>query len=586
MKKKSFLTLFVVIAMMLTMLAGCGSPATSTSEPSAASDSAPATEAVPDEEEAPAEVEVEEPVASAAEEEASAVEEEEEVLGPEAYYACEDTTEITMLFQYAAWFQGFFPEGWGKSEFWTELGNATNTTWTLQEVANLAWTENVNLLCAAGDLPDVVMNMGSVYNGGLAAAIRDEQIVDIAPLIEEAAPHYTDYLLADDYTLKRCLTDDGEMGAMYPLTAEPDPIVDGLWIRQDWLDELKMEVPRTPDELEKTLQAFSSEFGADVGFFQMIRANDSTIGPKAEGIWNAFGPVNYYLDDSDTIQCAFMQDYYFEYLEYLQTLANEGLFLTSNMTDKSASDLFASGGIGIEGDSITNVPSYIVLLPEEEQAKINLVPMAAIGEPTEFGTIQTHISGNNSGGGNVSISTNCEDPSIVLKAFDYLYTKPGSVLSIYGIEGVSYELDADGNPYLTDTVMNNPDGIPTNAALGYYCNPGIPGLGNAERTMSAWNDNQKSAPEIWASAYTGSSATVDVDALALTEEEQDAIAVYQSDLKTFTEEWINNVIFAGGDLSDAAIKEFQSYLQDTLHLDEILKTYNDAYDRFQARSFG
>ena len=134
--------------------------------------------------------------------------------------------------------------------------------------------------------------------------------------------------------------------------------------------------------------------------------------------------------------------------------------------------------------------------------------------------------------------------------------------------------------------MNNPDGIPTNAALGYYCNPGIPGLGNAGRTMSAWNDNQKSAPEIWASAYTGSSATVDVDALALTEEEQDAIAVYQSDLKTFTEEWINNVIFAGGDLSDAAIKEFQSYLQDTLHLDEILKTYNDAYDRFQARSFG
>lgn len=585
MKKKSFLALLLAIAMMLAMFAGCGSPAASAEEPSEAVASAPAEASVQDVEETPAAPEAEDPAPSAEEAEASVVEEEEE-LGPEAYYACEDTTEITVLFQYAAWFQGFFPEGWGKSEFWTELGNATNTTWTLQEVANLAWTENVNLLCAAGDLPDVVMNIGSVYNGGLAAAIRDEQIVDIAPLIEEAAPHYTDYLLSDDYTLKSCLTDDGEMGAMYPLTEEPDPIVDGLWIRQDWLDELNMDIPRTPDELDKTLQAFASEFGADVGFFQMIRANDSTIGPKAEGIWNAFGPVNYYLDDSGTIQCAFMQDYYFEYLEFLQTLASEGLFLTSNMTDKSASDLFASGGIGIEGDSVTNVPSYIVLLPEEEQAKINLVPMAALGEPTEFGTIQTHISGANSGGGNVSISTNCADPSVVLKAFDYLYTKPGSILSIYGIEGVSYELDADGNPCLTDVVMNNPDGIPTNAALGYYCNPGIPGLGNAARTMSAWDDNQKSAPGIWASAYTGSSATVDVDALALTEEEQDAIAVYKSDLKTFTEEWINTVIFNNGDLSDTAIKEFQSYLQDTLHLDEILKTYNDAYARFQARSFG
>ncbi|MDD6022661.1 MAG: hypothetical protein PUC06_00240 [Oscillospiraceae bacterium] len=586
MKKKSLLALLIVAAMMLTMFAGCGGSASAPDASAEAVDSAPVAESVPDEEEAPAEVEVEEPAASAAEEEASAVEEEEEVLGPEAYYACEETTEITVLFQYAAWFQGFFPEGWGTSEFWTALGEATNTTWTLQEVANLAWTENVNLLCAAGDLPDVVMNIGSVYNGGLPAAIRDEQIIDIAPLIEEAAPHYTKYLTMDDYTLKSCLTDDGEMGAMYSLTAEPDPIVDGLWIRQDWLDELNMEIPTTPDELEETLKAFSSEFGADIGFYQMIRANDSTIGPKAEGIWNAFGPVNYYLDDQGTIQCAFMQDYYFEYLAFLQKLAGEGLFLTSNMTDKSASDLFASGGIGIEGDSVTNVPSYIVLLPEEEQAKINLVPMAALGEPSEFGAIPTHISGANSGGGNVSISTNCEDPSVVLKAFDYLYTKPGSVLSIYGIEGVSYELDADGNPCLTDIVMNNPDGIPTNAALGYFCNPGVPGLGNAARTMTAWDDNQKSAPEIWASAYTGSSATVNVDGLSLTQEEQDAISVFKSDLKTYTEEWINTVIFNGGDLSDAAIKEFQAYLKDTLHLDEILETYNDAYARFQARSFG
>ena len=585
MKKKSFLALLIALAMMLAMFAGCGNSTASAAASEAASEaSEPQSVEAPEVAETE-ETEAVEPEASA-EEAASEEPEEEEELGPEAYYACEDTTEITVLFQYAAWFQGFFPEGWGASEFWTELGEATNTTWSLQEVANLAWTENVNLLCAAGDLPDVIMNMGSVYNGGLAAAIRDEQIVDIAPLIEEAAPHYTKYLTMDDYTLKSCLTDDGEMGAMYPLTAEPDPIVDGLWIRQDWLDELGMDIPRTPEELDETLQAFSSEFGADVGFFQMIRANDSTIGPKAEGIWNAFGPVNYYLDEEGTIQCAFMQDYYFEYLAFLQKLADEGLFLTSNMTDKSASDLFASGGIGIEGDSITNVPSYITLLPEEEQAKIKLVPMAAIGEPTEFGTIQTHISGTNSGGGNVSISTNCEDPNVVLKAFDYLYSKPGSLLSIYGIEGVSYEYNDAGEPELTDIVMNNPDGIPTNAALGYFCNPGIPGLGSAKRTMSAWDDTQKSAPEVWASAYTGSSATVDVDALALTDEEQDAIAVFKSDLKTYSEEWINTAIFSGGDLSDAAIQEFQSYLQDTLHLDEILEAYNDAYARFQARSFG
>jgi putative aldouronate transport system substrate-binding protein len=158
------------------------------------------------------------------------------------------------------------------------------------------------------------------------------------------------------------------------------------------------------------------------------------------------------------------------------------------------------------------------------------------------------------------------------------------MLSIWGIEGVSYEYDENGDPYLTDVIMNNPDGIPVNAALGYWCNPGIPGLGNAERTMGSWDDVQKSAPDIWASAYTGSSATVGVDGLSLTEEEQDSISVFKSDMKTYADEWINNVIFNNGDLSDAAIQDFRDYLQNTLHLDEILDVYNTAYARFEARS--
>jgi hypothetical protein len=55
-------------------------------------------------------------------------------------------------------------------------------------------------------------------------------------------------------------------------------------------------------------------------------------------------------------------------------------------------------------------------------------------------------------------------------------------------------------------------------------------------------------------------------------------------MKTYADEWINNVIFNNGDLSDAAIQDFRDYLQNTLHLDEILDVYNAAYARFEARS--
>lgn len=582
MKKKSFLALLMAIAMMLAMFAGCGSPATSAAEPSEAIDSAPAAASVQDAEETPAAPETEAPAPSAEEAEASDVEEEEE-LGPEAYYACDETTEISLLFQYPAFFQAFFPDGWSSSEFWTALGEKTNTTYTLREVSNIEWTENVNLLCAAGDLPDVITNLGSVYSGGLTAAIADEQIYDLAPMIEEAAPHYFKSLQRDDYTFKTTISDDGEMGAMYPLLEEAFPITSGLWIRQDWLDELDKEIPTTTDELTEVLKLFSQNYGATVGLYQMIRPNTGLAFCAVEGVWNNFGPANYYLDEDGTVQYGPMQDYYYDYLAYLKSLAQEGLFLTSDMTDQSSNNLFASGLIGVEGDSPDNVPAYISLLDPADQEKCELVPMTAIGTPTEYGPIPTLISGD--AGGNISISTNCENPEVVLKAFDYLFTGEGALLSSYGLEGTGHEI-VDGKPVLTELILNNPNGIPSRAAMGYWLNPGIPGMIDYARGQATWNDVQKSCYTTWEAAYTGSSQTVDVDALTLTQDERDAISVYKSDMVTYVTEWANSVVFGDVELTDATIATFRTTMEDTMHISEILGVYNDAYARFQARSFG
>ena len=63
----------------------------------------------------------------------------------------------------------------------------------------------------------------------------------------------------------------------------------------------------------------------------------------------------------------------------------------------------------------------------------------------------------------------------MLHALDYLFTDEGAVFSSYGIEGLSYELNSEGKPEFTDIVSANPDGIPVRAAMGYFCNPGLPG---------------------------------------------------------------------------------------------------------------
>lgn len=575
MKKKLLLSLLLVLALLLGVLGGCGTP-TSEVSASEAEVSVEAPSAAPEPTAAPASAEE-----SAAE---ASVAEEPEVLGPEAYYASEELTEISLMFQFPAFFQGFFPEGWGGSDWWKVFGEKTNTQWNLQEVSNLAWQENVNLLCASGDLPDTVCNLGSVYNGGIAAAMRDEQVVDISGLVEEYAPHYFEKLSADEYTLKCAMTDDGAMGNMYPMLEEPFPVTSGLWIRQDWLDELNMEIPTTPDALYDTLVAFRDTFGATTGFYQQIRANTNQAAVEAEGIWNAFGRPNFYLDEAGTIQYGPMQDYFYDYIGFLQKLAQEGLFLTSDMTDQRSNELFATGSIGLEGDSPDNVESYIILLSEEEQQKCKLVPMAALGEPTEFAPNTTYISSD--AGGMISISGNCQKPEVVLKALDYLFTDEGFILSSFGIEGEGFTYNDAGEPELTELVLNNPDGIPARAAMGYFMNPGIPGLIDYTRGQVVWDDVQKSSIEIWNSAYTGDSMTVAIDSLTLTAEEQDAISVNLSDMITYANEWINGVIFSGNALTDASIEEFQKTMKDTMHVEDILKVYNDAYERFENRSFG
>lgn len=576
MKKKSLLALVLALAMVMSLLGACGGKPETVS---AAETSGVEEASAPAETAAPVEV-------TASAEEPSVLEDsvqEPEVLGPDAYYACEELTEISLMFQFPAFFQGFFPEGWGASNWWKEFGEKTNTTWNLQEFSNLAWQENVNLLCASGDLPDTICNLGSVYNGGIVAAMRDEQVIDISGMIEENAPHYFERLSADAYTLKSALTDAGEMGVMYPLLKEPFPVTSGLWIRQDWLDELDMEIPTTPDELYDTLVGFRDTFGATTGFYQQLRPNTNQAAVEAEGIWNAFGRPNFYLDEAGVIQYGPMQDYFYDYIGFLQKLAQEGLFLTSEMTDQRSSDLFASGSIGLEGDSPDNTESYLILLSEEEQAKCKLVPMRALGEPTEFAPNTSYISSD--AGGMVSISGNCEHPEVVLRAFDYLFTDEGFILSSFGIEDEGFTYNSAGEPELTELVLSNPEGIPTRAAMGYFLNPGLPGLIDYTRGQVVWNDVQKSSIDIWNSAYTGDSMTVAIDALTLTAEEQDEISVYLSDMVTFASEWINGVIFSGNALTDASIAEFQQTMKDTMHVDDILEVYNDAYARFQNRSF-
>ena len=490
---------------------------------------------------------------------------EPEVLGPEAYYLADEPTEISFTFQYMFWFASMF-DSWGNSPFWPALEEATNTRFTFNELQNTAYSEKVNLMIAGGDTTDIISGLASVYAGGLQSAIDEETIYDVVPYLDYA-PLYKAKLYEDPEEAYSVTNLDGTQGAVYALLEESTGITGSSWIRTDWLEGVGMDVPTDTESLYQVLKAFHDTYHCDAALYQNADVS-RTVGIPVDNVWNAFGPLQWYLDDGE-IKYGWVQPHTLDYLQYLRKLADEGLFLTSEYTGQTTKDMMAQNQTGVFGDNISTIVNNMALM----DPGVTVQAMAAIGEPTEYGTKSSIVQGD----GATSIFTTCQFPELVMKLFNYLYTEPGALLANYGIEGLSFEYDDSGEPKYTDLIINNPDDIPVDAALGYYTDKNfLPALMDGFRTYYSYTDFQREAPDIWASAYTGTSGTL--PAFKFTTEENDALTNPTSDMNTYITEQVNKFVF--GDLEpsqenfDAFVQAMQSWLP------QIEEIYNQAYDRY------
>lgn len=142
-----------------------------------------------------------------------------------------------------------------------------------QAAAGDDFTQKVNLAIASNDLPDVMV-------------VREAQFRELvkADLIEDLTPYYDVY--ASD-TIKEihnktdgmamdAVTYDGKIMALPGVQVEMDGY-NLMWIRQDWLDELNLEAPKTVEDLEKVALAFvENKMGGD----QTV----GIVGPTANNI--------------------------------------------------------------------------------------------------------------------------------------------------------------------------------------------------------------------------------------------------------------------------------------------------------------
>ncbi len=155
------------------------------------------------------------------------------------------------------------------------------------------YTQKFNAAIASGDIPDVAI----VDKANLKRLVEADLIVDLGPYIDQYASDYLKGLLeaGGDSAIKASMIDNVQYGLLF-LDCDLE-MAQILWLRQDWLDALNLEAPKTIEELKTVLKAFMDYAGdqsVGLALSSDLYGNQFDI----KGWCNAYGAYpQYWIDD-------------------------------------------------------------------------------------------------------------------------------------------------------------------------------------------------------------------------------------------------------------------------------------------------
>ena len=576
--KKKLVSLLLILAMLLT-LAACGG----NQENSAASEAASSIESEAAEapvEDAPAE----EPPAEAetAEEAPESAAEEAEPAHVVEYPMTDEEITLSYWNLYMNNLVGYL-DNYNDHYLNDAVAEQTGVRIEWHDISFASATENFNLIVASGDYLDF-MPVTKYYTGGLAKALDDGAIIDLTDYLEEWAPDYL-AAMSSGNTRKELSDDNGRVLQFYTIQDQFMP-VSGLTVRQDWLDELGMEVPTTIDELYDALVAVKNNYPEckrplyidKEGKMNEIYGAFDTMALSMEiGMMAAEG-VHIAVYQKDGVAMSGLQaDGYREYLEFFNKVYEAGLtdpdfYIasdsgTSQNANRSAGDQFIWYG---------NSDDFSTIEDASDDPDINVQAMAPIvkneGDTYRYGEVHTYL-----GMQQASVMSTCEYPEYAIGFLNYFYSDEGKYIANYGIEGDTFEFDENGEPHYTSVVLN--DEVPTNVSMMMYSFSSIPTYNIRSRSFSAYLDKEIEAMEMWAEKSTGEYV---MPTMNFTTEESAEYASIASDLYTYACQTVLKFITGATDITDDTWAEFQNALTD-MGIDRCVELYQIALDRYNAR---
>ncbi len=464
---------------------------------------------------------------------------------------------------------------WNDNEFYQEMERRTGVHLEMEMVSSADYQTNFNLMIASGTLADLIYVGASYYAEGVDAAIDDGYFLDLTDLVDEYMPNYQKVRTSDIQYELLSTTDSGRLGAVYELRQSKQGPWLGLWIRQDWLDDLNLETPVTFDDYHEVLTAFKNEKGATAPLILNFSGSDGEFGTMSGGL-NVLN--SWQLDETGKVNFGPYMDAWKEYVTIMNQWYNEGLIDPDFMaTDERTADMakVVTGASGLFA-ALYTMPS--VYEAASEDSNMNLAP---VNPPVKNEGDEIHIRLRDSyTSGNTAISADCENPEVAMRWLDYLFTEEGALLANYGIEGDTFEFNEEGEPEFTDKILNNENGwTMTQTVASYLCpSAGIANWSDWTRELAGVPEKDQACYDVWSEAddtwRLPSSVT-------LTQDESTERAALYADISTTVKEQTAQFISGALDIEsnwDAYIASLESS-----GIERAIEITQAAYDRYLAR---
>ncbi len=572
MKKR--IALLLVLCMLISLITACGSTGNTTTESAspAESDSVDSVESVVEDDASEAESVTEEPA-----------EEEEFVEETISIFPLDDTITLTA---WAMWIPGIeqYVDSPADTLVMQEMAEQTNVKidMTLASSPDTAMTE-INLLIASGSYPDLINNFSGYYSAGIDSAINEEIIINIDDYADLMPNYYAK--LAERNALDEATTDAGNIGAVYQINSSYDLDGEsGLVLRQDWMEELGLEAPTTYDELYEILVAFKNTYGVTSALFV----------PKTgipDGLFDGFGsgldfvlntemgsaPWNYIETETGLeVVFGYMDDSFYDALVMLNSWYDAGLFNSdyiNNNYNIDASDLVSGESACFYAtQSLINSANLYQEHMYAAYANVSEDGSAIVAAADQYSALSAQ---------GYSITTTCENIEIALQYLDYQYSDEAYILNNYGVEGYTFEYNEDGDPVLTDLIMNNADGIAQSYTQFIYLSVTGSFYCDSDRFKGNYCTEAKECFDIWNSGYDYYESPYNTNNITLTAEESEEYSQIFADISTYCVEMVTSFIVGQTELTEANFAEFQANLV-AMGIEDCQAIYQAAADRYVA----